>query len=576
MLTGGSKSLLRQQTTPVMSARSVKQNTVLTASSSRPMSLQTNRSLSADHVSNMGVKGPRKDTRPLTDKTYQISLLNRIDDFFRVNQRSSILNNNGSLKPITLKMFVEASDYLLKFFDIKHELTVANYVEELPKCAKKLHYPGVMTKSWLKTANAMHSWPQVLGWIGWLVEAYQVREIAFDMYKLETLPFTGTEQEAHSGKMEFLALLECYKAWNDEKLEEEAELLERYLQDVLIQHGITEEDITQARDELKKETSKLDIVDEESREVDEKVDHLKRKLSSLQAKEAKQSNDIKTKEKHVKQISAETNQLNAEYKILKDQIQMCNTRHEELVSIVRNQPISKAEKENILKKCTEIQNYIHEFDKHLKDYEKELYTLDIKLASFSNNLNKAILAHNKEVFMNIDNDVGVNFDELRLPEKGLLDPQIMNILEEKAALTRMFKELLVKQCIEMQSLISSDTLKLEKLQEEIKLLPNENKFRQDKSHVDKMKTDMKKKKADVTRQIDALKNEIKEIADAMPDVQVVDLEIEEATEKLNAVIRRKTFLEESAKRFFDGFYEILGEHRSELHNLLMKHKDHSV
>ncbi|XP_018402175.1 PREDICTED: kinetochore protein NDC80 homolog [Cyphomyrmex costatus] len=565
---------LRQPTTPITPARvSTKLNvpsTVLTASSSRHVSTTMGRSPSGDRASTVGTKGPRKDTRPLTDKNYQTVLLNKIDNFFYINQHSTMLNSNGSLKPITLKMFVEVSGFLLKYLDVKHDLMMTNYIDELPKCAKKLHYPGVMTKSWLKTANAMHSWPYVLGWIGWLVEACQVKEIAFNKYQLVTLPFVGTEQQAQSYKMEFEALLECYKAWNDEKLDEEAELWERYLQNVLVQQGITDDDIAQAQKELEEEEIKLQMHEEESQKLDEKIEYLKQKLASLHAKKSQHLNNIKTKEDYIKKVSAETDQLNAERKVLKEQIQIGNVQYEELIAIVKNQPMSKTEKENIVKKCTEIQNYIHQFDEHLKDYQKESYTLDIKLATFVNNLNKAILEYNKEVFMHIDNDVGVDFDELKLPEKGLLEPQIIHVMQEKVTLIKTFKEILMKQCIETESLIRSDTVKLEKLKEEIKSLPDESKLKDEISHINKMKTDAKKKKVEHTKHIEDLKNEIKEMQDMMPDIQAVDFEIEEARDKLDAVIRRRTFLEKAAKKFLEDLYKIIGEHRGELYNIITK------
>lgn len=569
------KTPLRAATTPVTPVRiSTKLNApslALTASSSRLHApLPTGRSPSGDRASSVGVKGPRKDTRPLMDKAYQMVLLNKIDDFFCVNQRSTMLNSNGSLKPITLKMFVEVSGCLLKYFDVKHDLTMTNYIEELPKYAKKLHYPGVMTKSWLKTANAMHSWPYVLGWIGWLVETCQVREFAFSRHQLETLPFIGMEQQARSYKMEFQALLESYKAWNDEKRDEEAELLERYLQDILIEQGITNEDLDQANKELEGEEMKLQMHEEESRKLDEKLEYLQQKLESLHAKESKQLNNIKTMDDYIEKISVETNQLNAEREVLKEQIRIGNIQYEELISTVENQPMSKFEKENILKKCTEIQNYIHQFDEHLKDYQKELYTLDIKLASASNNLNKAILAYNKEVFMHIDNDVGVNFDELKLPEKGLLNPHMMDVMEEKIALIKTFKEKLTKQYNETESLIHSEIMKQEKLQEEIKSLPDENKLKEEMSHINQMKVDAKNEKAKRMKQIEILRNEIKEMQDMMPDIQAIDLEVEEAQDKLDAVTRRKAFLEQAAKRFFREFYKIIGEHRKELHNILTK------
>lgn len=517
-------------------------------------------------------KGPRKDTRPLTDKSYQMELLKKIDNFFYINQHTTMLNSNGSLKPITLKMFVEVSALLLKILDIKQELTMVNYIEELPKCAKKLHYPGMMNKSWLKTANTMHSWPNVLGWIGWLVEACQVKEIAFNAFQLETIPFVGTEQQAETSKIELTALLECYKAWNEERLDDEAELLEKYQQDIANLKGVSEKDIVQARQQLEENAAKLKITEEESRQLDEEVKNLSDKLSSLRDKEAVQLNNIKEKEEYIERVSAETKQLLTETAILNEQLSMANIQYENLLSTVKNQPMSKTEKEKILKQCTEIQNYIHGFDEHLTEYQKELYTLDINLAACNNNLNKAVWAYNKEIFMHVDNDIGVNFNELKLPEEGLLNPQIMDVMKEKVVLMNKFKELLAKQCSEVDSRINSETMKLEKLQQEVKSFEDEEKLKGDKSHIDKMKADLRNKEIELTRQIEILKNEIEEMKNMMPDIGAMDLEIEEAQDKLDAVTRRHAFLEQAAERFFDKFYKIIGEHRSELHDILTRKK----
>lgn len=500
-------------------------------------------------------------------------LLNKIDNFFRVNQRSMMLNNTGSLKPITLKMFTEVSNFLLKLLkvlDIKQELTNTNYVEELPQCAKKLHYPGLINKSWLKTANAMHSWPCVLGWIGWLVEACQVQELAFDRYQLETLPFVGTEQQAQRFKTEFLALLESYKAWNDEKLDEEAELLDKYLQDIEIQQGINEEDIAQIHKYIEEDTLKLQMIEEETEKVDQEVECAKATLLSLHAKESKQLNNFKATEEYINEISANSTQLDAECNVLNEQIQMGNVQREKLISVVRDQPISKTQREEIKKMCTEIQNYIHEFDEHLKDYQKESYTLDIKLASINNNLSKAVLAYNKEFFMYIDNDTSFSFDELKLPEQGLLNPKMMEIFKEKAALMKTFKESLAKQCNDAESLIRSDTIKLENMQEKIKSSLDDKKLKEQESHVNKAKIDAKKEKFQLVEQVEILENEIKEIQKMTPDIKTVKLEIEEAEDKVNAVTRRKIFLEQSAKSFFGELYKIIGAHRNELHDILTK------
>ncbi|XP_020277845.1 kinetochore protein NDC80 homolog isoform X2 [Pseudomyrmex gracilis] len=571
----GKTPLLHLPTTPVTPARASRHNLLslgLTASSSKNH-VSMSRSPSAETgASFLGNKGPKKDRRTLIDKTYQAELLNKIDNYFCVNECSGMLNN-GSFKSVTLKMFVEVTSFLLKFFDIKQELTLANYIEELPKCAKKLHYPGMINKSWLKTANTMHSYPHVLGWVGWLVEACQIKEIAFEKYQLETLPFIGFEEQIQSSKIEFLTFLDCYNAWTEENLNEEEEILEKYFKDIMIQQGITEEDIAQAHAKVEDEISLLHMIEKESQEIDEETKQLQKELSLLDAKEAKLMNDIKSKEDCMKKISFETNLLNTEYDTLNEQVRTGNLKREELISIVKSQPMSKAEKEVLVQKCTELQNYVHEFDEHLNDYKKELYNLDIKLAFINNNLNKAILEYNKEVFMLIDKDADVNFDELRLPEKGLLDPQIMIVLEEKVALTKTFRELLAKRCNEIESVIRSNATKIEKLQEKINLLPDDDKLKEEKSRIDQMKMDTKKEKEKITKQIENVKTDINKIQDMMPDIKAIDLEIEEVKDKLDAVTRRKTFLQQNAARFFGELYTIIGDHRKELKDILTKYKN---
>ncbi|KAL0106114.1 hypothetical protein PUN28_016087 [Cardiocondyla obscurior] len=559
-------------TTPITPSRSSNRllpNIVLTASTSRHHAqLAAGRSPSGER--NVGAKGPRKDTRPLGDKMYQIDLLHKIDSYFNLIQCSIMLNSNHSLKPITLKMFVEVSGFLLQNFIIKHELTTTNYIEELPKYAKKLHYPGVINKSWLKTANAMHSWPYVLGWIGWLVEICQVKESALNIYQIETLPFIGSDQQSQSLSLELQALLESYTAWNDEKLEEEAEILQQYLDKILIHQGVTEEDMNQAHREMEEEEIKLQMHEEESQNLDETIKHLQQKIASLQTKESQKLNDIKTMDNDINKLSAETNQLEAEYVALNKQIQIGNSDYEKLIRTVKHQPVSKSVIKNIDKQCIEVQNYIHQFDEHLKDYEKELYILDLKFANVNSDLNKAILSYNKQVFMHIDNDVGLNFDELKLPEKEFLNPQMIEEMKERASLIIMFKDKLKNQNDEVESLIHSNTIQLKEMQEKVKSSLDENKLTEEMNYVNEKRENAKKEKAKLTKQIESLRSEIKEMQSTLPDIQAADLELEEAQDKLDAVERRKLFLEQAAKRFFAEFYKVIGEHRQELHNILEK------
>ncbi|KAF7392805.1 hypothetical protein HZH66_008638 [Vespula vulgaris] len=564
------KSLLHPPTTPVTPSTNARRLNTIGLSTGR-------RTPSGDRVSNIGAKGARKDTRHLIDKNYQAHMLNKIDSYIHQIQCSSMLNNSGSLKPITLKMFVEVSDLLVKLIDPKQALTLANYIEELPKIAKKLHYPGIITKSLLKTANTAHSWPYVLGWLCWLVEVCEVKDLAYNNFQLNNLPFIGTEQQMKDNQNAFFFMLSMYNAWNDEKLDEEATLVNEYLQEIEKQQGVTEDDLTEAHDSLSREEHNFQEIEQKSKEIDVEVQNLKDILMSLQDDAGKQTSDIKAQEEYIKNLNIETEQLDIQNKHLCERIQIQNKQRTELLSIVKEQPMSKTEKDMILNKCLELQNYMHQFDEHLKDIQKDIYTLDIKIASVNNSLNKIVLAYNKEIFMHFGSDTNIDVEELKMPEKDLLDPYIMDKLNEKANLMNELKDGLTKKLTKLESYIEANTNELELLQEKKRTLQEQNvilhnKLKEKKANINNYKSEESK----LREQIQILQNEIQSYQESTPDLQGITSEIEEVKEKLDAVKRRKMFIEQNGKRFFEKLYEIFGEHRNELGRILEKTEQRSI
>lgn len=126
--------------------------------------------------------------------------------------------------------------------------------------------------------------------------------------------------EAKINKNAFFSMLNFYNAWNDEKLDEEASMVEKYLQEVEEQQGISEENLNNARFELEKEMLKQQEAEENLNKINEEVKHLQEVFLSLQNDETKQLSDINAKEEYIKTINFETDQLNAECNILSEQI----------------------------------------------------------------------------------------------------------------------------------------------------------------------------------------------------------------------------------------------------------------
>ncbi|XP_043493412.1 kinetochore protein ndc80-like [Polistes fuscatus] len=527
------------------------------------------RTPSKDHASNIGTKGARKDTRVLLDKNYQVQMLNKIDTYIQQIQCSSMLNSNGSLKPITLKMFVEVSDLLVKLIDPKQTLTLANYIEQLPKIAKKLHYPGMISKSLLKTANTPHSWPYVLGWLSWLVEVCQVKDLAYNSFQLDNLPFIGTEQQMKDNRNSFFFMLSIYGAWNDEKLDEEATLINEYLQDIEKQYGVTENDLVEAYASLDKEQLSLQETEQKLKDVDVEVQKLKDILMSLEEDAAKQTKDVKAQEEYIKNLNTEKEQFQIQNKYLYEKIQIQNKQYKELLSVVKEQPMSRREKEDIVNKCSGIQNYIQQFDDHLKEMQKDIYKLDIKIASVNSNLYKIVLGYNQEIFKHFGSDNNIDVEELKMPEKDMLDPNIMDNLNSIDNFKNELKDGWIKNVTKWESYIETYTNKLELLQRQMKALEENNvilhnKLKDKKAHINNWKNE----ENTLREQIQIFQNEMQSYQEMIPNLEGITSKLEEFKEKLDAVKRRKLYIEQNGKRFFEKLYEILGEHRNELNRTL--------
>lgn len=320
----------------------------------------------------------------------------------------------------------------------------------------------------------------------------------------------------------------------------------------------------------------LQELEQKSEEVETELQSLQSILMSLQEDATKQTNDIKAKEEYIKSLNIEMEQINMQSKHLQEQIKIKNEHRIELLSIVKEQPMSKLEKDTILNKCMELQNYMHQFDDHLKDIQKDIYTLDIKIASLNSNLNKTVLAYNREIFVIFGSDTNINVEELKMPEKDLLDPYIMDKLDEKANLINKLRDDLKKNLTQLESQIETDTNELELLQEKMRVLEEEYATLQNKLQEKKIQVNnLKQEESKLREQIQIMQHDVHKYQESMPNLQTVIADLREAKEKLDAVRRRKMYIEQNGKLFFDKLYEMFGEHRNELCNILEKVKHNS-
>ncbi|XP_043274266.1 kinetochore protein NDC80 homolog [Venturia canescens] len=539
-----------------------------------PLSGTCHRSPSAERASIFCGKGARKDTRPINDKNYQSTMLNKVDEYFSSISQSSLLNTNGSLRPVTLKIFIEATGCLLSHLDVKNEVSINNYMDECPKLAKKVYYPGTVTKSWLKTANTMHSWPHVLGWLSWLVEACEAKDLAERTFETGKLPFVGFNDEQETNRIILLMMVKCYVAWNEERLDDEAALEEQLLRDLNNVHGDIDTDTAEELETLEKENASCNEIDEKSKTLDEELNSAQEFLAGLKHNEKKENELIQSTENRIKRTLQEIKHLNHDSKEQEAKIQKENDHQKELLVLIEKQPMTVQERNMIIEQCSEVQSYIQQFDTHIKDIQNEVYALDMKLASSNLNLYKAILAYNKDIIMHFGCDTGVDLKDLKLPEENLLSYDFEVTLPQETAMVNL-KENIKKQLNQMETLIEAHNTDLDSLEEKFEMLREKNKnhaekMTEQKVFVQQIQQNTKEKEMKLKKQIKNIQSDIASIEKLMPDSESVLNELSECQDKLRAVKKKQQYVEKSLEQFFDQFYCIISKHKNNMAAILSR------
>lgn len=524
------------------------------------------RSPSADRASILATKGVRKDSRPITDKAFQVQMMRKIENYFHVIKQSSILNANGSIKPLTIKMFVDVSGLLVGLLGAKQTLNNVNYVEEMPKIAKKLQYPGQMSKAWLKTVNAMHAMPNALAWMSWLVELCELRDLALEQLSLEDLPFSNINEQAERNREMFLSIMSFYTAWNN-CVEQEEALIDEFLKKEEARYGVSDETLEEARTKSEIAEKEQEKEDKLRAKIDLEFTVLKDNLASL-IEDAHNIDDYILKmDEREKILEAEYQKLENDISVLRNDIEENLKLQEQLRITISKQPFSAVERDKIVAKCEQTRKFLKEFNNHLEEIQKDIYSRDIKLSKANDDLTKVLLKYNRDVHNSLDGIPDVDILEIQIPEY-VSSTQSMEILQNVSLNITKLKERKQKELEEVNKLIKSNEIQLEDSNEKIRTLTeNDEEFKRElKEKEAKIKQVNDQGKIDETElreNVKKLEGKFKVTQESQIDLLLIQREFDESIDKRDSTKRYKDHLEKRACSFFNNFYSLLAAQRAE-------------
>ncbi|XP_014239674.1 kinetochore protein ndc80-like [Cimex lectularius] len=362
---------------------------------SRANTLSTNSS----RMSSMGGTKSKRDNRPLQDKEWQMMAKEKIEYFLStVPEGHNILMTlgvNGSIKPLSLRLFIELVNYLLQCLDSSISIDKQNYITELQFICKKMSYRGKVEKSWLISVNTPHSWMHALGLLHFLTTCVEcINQNPINL--LFPSNFEGEDVGDFWNFKEMIPyLLESYNLLlsnspHYEKLQQQLDekIIRIHTEDnILDKLKIVEAEMYAIEEKyeeiaMQKHTLYDNVVqlEEEIPGIDVQIEHHKTNIETLKARNSQVKENIEYKEKRVEQ--------------LREELEMKKNEKSVILKMVKEQRISHTDIENLKRIQSAVQQEIEVDRKYILDYEELLFNEDLKVAKLKTELEDNIRNYN--------------------------------------------------------------------------------------------------------------------------------------------------------------------------------------
>lgn len=312
----------------------------------------SSRSASGSHsrISPSSALIERKTIQKLsTNKTWVAKQFEKVQNFIsNSNLFDETMVTTKSIKPPSIKVFVYIVTVLLNQLFATVEITMENYKEEIPRLLKTMNYPGTVTKSTLKTVNTMHSWPQVIGIIGWLVDKVTIVErTTVDMSKM-----SKEEQHKNLGLDFFLARYDqfCNKQGDVD------EINKQFFNNLAKTLGVDTNTYYKNKRDFEEKCAKRNTLQKEVEELEKK----KKTLEKRHAKLVNELTDIQAMDADKEAgLDAELNYfpIQLEKLILKEK--KITARVEKLQASIKVQPCTYNEKREMIDRIERMNNELN-------------------------------------------------------------------------------------------------------------------------------------------------------------------------------------------------------------------------
>ncbi|XP_072397807.1 uncharacterized protein Ndc80 [Diabrotica undecimpunctata] len=474
-----------------------------------------------------------------------------------------------NIKPPSIKGFIYLVSVLFSELFPSVNLSMENYKEVIAKKLKAMHYPGSMTNSVLKTVNTMHSWPQVIGMFGWLIDKVNL----VDNGKIDLSKLTpGEQQQCTLTQLCRDYILERYQQFNNSNEDiEDKEQLENFISAFASNVGVDKNSYEQLKKQVEEKEKNLNSLIIEVKELTEKKKNLEeRKASLLENFNKLQENDASEDAELEVGINHYTN-------ILNKLVQRENDLNENILRLeesIKKQPCTYQEKKNLLQNIktmknelniikekvkhdqdiklgfdTEIQEEHEKLQSKVIEWNRSLRTVCIKKPDFKVLLFKETGLHRTE-FLDEIKEISKIKSEMEKNMLKKMETMEINLKQYNDDIKNMTKELSVVQS-EIQSIVQT----INELNERTALLEKES----------------QEQLEEWEKQKQTLLSNLKD-SDEQRELEMTEEENEQLSQKRKELVDSLEKFKVTSVDFFLQIYRQVNSHMGELNKIVEKVK----
>jgi len=259
-------------------------------------------------------QGPPRDPRNLSSKATQREMIDELLYFLQIHDYPHHITSKILQAPSS-KDFIHIFEFLYRFIDCTEKIG-KKIEEEFPRLMKQLRYPFPIAKSAMFSIGSLHTWPNLLGALHWLVKLIEITS----NIDPEQLIFGNCAQdpEARCQRLIHEFNIKKYKDFMEEIPSDGQD--ELALRNALIaESGISEEERETVRLEnemLERRVAELEAESNQVEELQQNIEKWKAECQMLEKKLEDLKEEKRLQDKKEKELDEELGKY--DYKMIKE------------------------------------------------------------------------------------------------------------------------------------------------------------------------------------------------------------------------------------------------------------------